>query len=114
MTIQSALSDGLVDVDIADTVFVTGIANRKLVTWATLHNTTTESRTVEVFVSATTTSSSTDRVDTITLAAGETLPIEFIIGQSYSTSEYVILKATAGSDGDVVAQATYTNYTGDD
>lgn len=114
MTIQAALSDGLVDVGIADTTLVTGILNRKQVTWAALHNTATTERTVGVYVSNSTTSAAGDRVNYITLAAGETLPIDFIIGQSYTSGEYVLAKATSGSGGDVTGQVTYTNYTGDD
>lgn len=119
MAVKGNNSDGLIELAAAssDTTLLQPSAsfNRWAVTAAVLSNTQAANRIVELYESPNTTSAAGTLIASYTLAAGETVLVEEIIGQSYESAQNIIGKQTTGGAAlaDVVSRITYTTYDGD-
>ena len=92
-----------------DTVLLNPVTGRANVTFASLHEQTGNSETLELFISPDATSVSGERLEKIIFAADETIqPISMLI--TIPDGQYLLAKATTGSR--VECNLSYTQYTG--
>lgn len=112
MTIRSNLGTGPIDVLAADTVIYQQAAevDRYLVSGLNVYNDTGASVTIDFYISPDTTSASGDKVDSITLSAGNEQDINGIVGQGYTSLNVIAVGSAVG----VNCSMTYTSYDGGD
>lgn len=98
----------------ADTV-LHNVANRTAITAFVIQNNFGANATVEIYSSPDGTSAAGELVADYTIADGESVHVEEVIGQGYAANRRIIAVVTTSSvlAGDLVSQITYTLYTGD-
>ena len=92
-----------------DTTLLNPITGRAAITFASLHEQTGSSETIELFISPDSSSAAGERLDEIVFAANETIqPVSMLI--TVPDGNFLIAKATTGAR--VEANISFTQYTG--
>ena len=109
MAITGNKSVAILDIGTSDTTLITAPTERMAVEAMVLHNETGAGVvTVEVFISPDTTSAAGTRIAKYAIAVDASVDVSELIGQGFSSSEYIIGKADVTG---AVVKSTITEYT---
>ena len=112
MSIKGNVSIPLINLAAADNTFLnpSGDVTREAVSTAVLYNTNASNRDIDVYVSPDLTSASGDLIADYTLANGDSVNIDEVIGQAFDQGENIIVVASGAG---VNLKGTKIEYTGD-